>query len=191
MESLRVPLTAVVEGGIDIDTTVAGAALQPEGSKDLPIGDVRLTGTLRKIGEAYLLQGTISSRFTNPCDRCLETADIDVDIDVLWSFSEQRSEPEDGVEADSIEFDGDGDERGEHHIDGVEVNLGPKIWEELVLAAPTKYLCAISCKGLCPQCGANLNEGPCGCTEQSKPNNSGLAELANLFPDIAAESEKE
>lgn len=32
---------------------------------------------------------------------------------------------------------------------------------------PQRYLCREDCRGLCPTCGKNLNEGPCGCREDS------------------------
>jgi uncharacterized protein len=45
----------------------------------------------------------------------------------------------------------------------VELDLGEPIREELVLAAPTYTLCDPECKGLCPHCGADLNETTCDC----------------------------
>jgi uncharacterized protein len=47
--------------------------------------------------------------------------------------------------------------------EGDSVDLTPLIQEELVLALPTRPLCRETCKGLCPQCGANLNQQVCGC----------------------------
>ncbi len=43
------------------------------------------------------------------------------------------------------------------------VDLGPDIREEIILDYPLKPLCNCDCKGLCPRCGKNLNEGECGC----------------------------
>jgi len=42
-------------------------------------------------------------------------------------------------------------------------NLGPVLREEMVLAVPSLVLCRETCAGLCPRCGADLNQGPCGC----------------------------
>jgi uncharacterized protein len=41
--------------------------------------------------------------------------------------------------------------------------------EALLLRAPHFPLCSSECKGLCPQCGRNLNEGPCTCRPPPKP----------------------
>lgn len=44
-----------------------------------------------------------------------------------------------------------------------EVDLTPRIREDMILALPHKTLCRTDCRGLCPSCGANLNERSCGC----------------------------
>jgi uncharacterized protein len=41
--------------------------------------------------------------------------------------------------------------------------LTPLIREQMILALPTRPLCQEDCRGLCPRCGANLNERDCGC----------------------------
>lgn len=51
--------------------------------------------------------------------------------------------------------------------EGEEIDLGPLICEQFLLSLPTRPLCAEDCRGLCPHCGANLNQAECGCTENS------------------------
>ncbi|MCU0651778.1 MAG: DUF177 domain-containing protein [Candidatus Omnitrophica bacterium] len=43
------------------------------------------------------------------------------------------------------------------------IDLNPEIREEIILDYPVKPLCRNDCKGLCPKCGANLNEKKCNC----------------------------
>jgi uncharacterized protein len=50
-----------------------------------------------------------------------------------------------------------------------EINLGAFILSEMVLSLPLRYECKDGCKGLCPDCGKNLNEGDCGCTKETDP----------------------
>lgn len=49
---------------------------------------------------------------------------------------------------------------------GPEINIAALLWEELVLALPVKVLCSKDCKGLCPECGENLNFNVCPCNKQ-------------------------
>jgi uncharacterized protein len=43
------------------------------------------------------------------------------------------------------------------------LDLRPAVREEWLLAVPAFSVCREDCKGLCPKCGADLNEGPCDC----------------------------
>ena len=38
--------------------------------------------------------------------------------------------------------------------------------DDILLELPTKFLCKPDCKGLCSQCGQNLNLGDCGCNQR-------------------------
>ena len=40
-----------------------------------------------------------------------------------------------------------------------------------------QLLCREDCAGLCPTCGKNLNDGPCGCVKESDPRLAALAQL--------------
>jgi uncharacterized protein len=52
--------------------------------------------------------------------------------------------------------------------------------EQVLLALPLKIVCRDDCKGLCPQCGKNLNEGPCACVVQVEdPRWAALKEIRN------------
>lgn len=47
------------------------------------------------------------------------------------------------------------------------VNLGELAWEALITALPPAVFCLEECRGLCPQCGANLNKTVCGCKKET------------------------
>jgi uncharacterized protein len=49
-----------------------------------------------------------------------------------------------------------------------EVDITEDIREALILRLPHSPLCGESCKGLCIQCGKDLNEGPCGCRRREE-----------------------
>jgi len=59
--------------------------------------------------------------------------------------------------------DGRGDDLEFAVYDGDEVDLTPLVQEQVLLALPTRPLCKEDCRGLCPQCGINLNEHQCEC----------------------------
>ena len=68
-----------------------------------------------------------------------------------------------------------------------EIDLAELLREQFYLALPMKPLCAESCKGLCPQCGVNLNVETCACKPQwEDPRLAGLkALITDRKPDDA------
>jgi uncharacterized protein len=49
---------------------------------------------------------------------------------------------------------------------GRSLDLSSAVREEVILAMNSYVVCAPECRGLCPRCGKNLNEGPCDCAEE-------------------------
>lgn len=62
-------------------------------------------------------------------------------------------------------------------LDGTELDLDALLYDELIFAMDTKNLCDENCKGRCPKCGKNLNEGPCDCKPELDPRFAVLASL--------------
>ena len=57
------------------------------------------------------------------------------------------------------------------------LDLAQLTWEDLLLFLPSKLLCRDDCKGICPQCGKNLNEGTCECKKEIDPRFAALLDL--------------
>jgi uncharacterized protein len=92
----------------------------------------------------YSLRVRYGVRLHGPCMRCLEDAHADMDID-----------------AREIDQPGGGDDLTSPYVDGDELDLRSWARDALALALPTQIVCRADCAGLCPTCGANLNEaGP-------------------------------
>lgn len=110
-------------------------------------------------GGAFFVSGKVTGTGTCACSRCLEdvTRDFDGDIEAYLLI--------DGFDAHDMADDSD--DLGEDDFDTLPadhvVDLTPYIAAALMVDAPDMPLCTPDCAGLCPQCGANLNEGDCGC----------------------------
>lgn len=123
----------------------------------LPVAwEVEVTNT----GSALLVAGSARASGTCACSRCLEEAAYDFDASIEGFFL-----VEDGP-APALEGEED-DEPGEDEFDVLPadhiIDLAPLIEAALMVDAPQMPLCREDCAGLCATCGANLNEGPCGC----------------------------
>ena len=103
--------------------------------------------------EFYRAAETVCLRFfgsatvLTACDRCLADLELDMDLDETYYLF-----PENTPDVD-------------YFYSGEEIELDDFVRETLVMNMPGKVLCSEDCKGLCPKCGADLNQGKCGCTD--------------------------
>ena len=61
--------------------------------------------------------------------------------------------------------------------DSSQLDLDSIVREDVLLPLPIKFLCSEDCKGLCPHCGKDLNEGPCSCKKEVDPRLAALQQL--------------
>ena len=91
---------------------------------------------------------TGNATVTMPCDRCLSDVECTVDVESDYLIDEPENVPESETEC---------------FMNGYELDTELLIHNELTMGLPMKVLCKDDCKGLCPVCGRNRNEGECGC----------------------------
>ncbi len=152
---------------------ITGRILSPLKGKLLLIP--QLGGELR----GCLVRGRLTGEIMLPCDRCAE--DARVAIDSMFEDFEPfpADDPREGEEDDLLSGDA-ADKEITRLKDGVpQINPEALLWEEFSLALPMKPLCRPDCKGLCAECGQNLNVGDCSCgKDEGDPR---LAVLRNLM----------
>lgn len=118
--------------------------------------DIALTNT----GDGILAAGTVRGEAKTECDRCLGPASFEVASEVACYYL--KEEP-DGEVDDEEDF-------GLINAEDGTVDLAEAIQSSLIMDIPFVILCSDDCKGLCPSCGANLNEGDCGCVIEADPD---------------------
>jgi uncharacterized protein len=89
----------------------------------------------------YALRVRFAAGLTGPCMRCLEPA-----------------EPKVAVDAREVDQPGGGEELRSPYVEGEVLDLGAWARDAYALALPAQVVCREDCAGLCPKCGANLNE---------------------------------
>ncbi|MDD6651092.1 MAG: DUF177 domain-containing protein [Eggerthellales bacterium] len=112
--------------------------------------------TISNTGESLAVLGRVTGEGTCACARCLEpiTFDFEGDIEGYAFLQEPTEEELEGFEVDEYVVLAE---------DEKILDMEPLIRAALCLDAPLVPLCKDDCAGLCPTCGANLNEGPCDC----------------------------
>jgi uncharacterized protein len=121
-----------------------------------PETSVHVTGRLSAAGPGrFYWHGRIEGDVALECNRCLTETRSHVADEAHLIFAER--EDEDTEDPDVYLLD----------PNDRELDLRPALREEWVLAAPSFALCREDCKGLCPRCGKDLNDGSCTCEDVS------------------------
>ena len=112
------------------------------------------------------VQGTLTAGVDMLCSRCLKPVNEHLHIDFHEQFK-QGDQPEDVEEDDDTIY-----------VDEDQFDLKLYAEEAFLLNLPFIPLCSDTCKGLCPTCGHELNEGDCGCdNEVIDPRLAGLKDF--------------
>jgi uncharacterized protein len=138
---------------LEVEASPAGIGLA-EG--DWPEA-IRVGLSLDKAGEQVTVRGVVRTAARLECVRCLKTFDQAVETDLVV-YADRAGTSRHIVEEDDLERD----DYMKFH-DGRMLDVGEEVREALLLEIPMAPHCREDCRGLCPRCGADLNEGPCGC----------------------------
>ncbi len=125
-------------------------------------------------GDAFLVMGTVEGEAATACCRCLEPVSIPFMGEIEGYF---LIDPESGAAPDDMDED-------EFDVlsDDNKIDLEPLIVAALLLEAPMIPLCDDDCKGICLNCGVNLNEAECACSEEAEEE----VDEANPFAALKA-----
>ncbi len=146
-------------------------------------GPVHVDARLEKIERRVRVGAHGKAELTVPCGRCLAPVSIDLPLDFELTLV-PRDEYEDADGGEKEDHTGqvagsfDPHDAEEDVYNGKVIDLDPLLREQLVLSLPAYPVCREDCKGLCPVCGANLNERECGCDRHvPDPRWAGLEKL--------------
>jgi uncharacterized protein len=113
-------------------------------------------------GDMVEVQGKSTTRAKIPCSRCLSMQEVAVETHYELTFVKELPPVTENEDEDEVELSAE--DMGLVEFHGEEIDLREAIQEQVILALPLRALCDEACRGLCPQCGANLNEAGCQCS---------------------------
>ncbi|MFP4372640.1 MAG: YceD family protein [Halanaerobium sp.] len=105
--------------------------------------------------DSFVVEGKLKAELILSCSRCLQKYSSPVELDISEDVLKSEMEDEEELYLDEIVVD------------------------NIILSLPMKPLCSDNCKGICPKCGQDLNEGECDCeVEALDPR---LAKLKDFY----------
>ena len=127
------------------------------------LAPVMVTGAIKMNGRNFSLDLHYESKWTFLCGRCLDETEHVIEGDIERSIVKERNDAEDDLV----------------YVESAVIDLYDVIYNAIVLNLPQQVICDDNCKGLCPDCGVNLNAGTCTCVKDDIDPR--FAKLKNLF----------
>ena len=140
------------------------------------VSPVRLSGTYMITGETGVINAQAQTVVESRCARCLAPALTEVSAPVSEAFVRETEGEEPAEE--------------QYTYQGHVLDLTDAVRTSVLLEVPTRILCREDCKGLCDQCGANLNVTTCSCRKESLYRNPFQA-LAERMEEIIPTEDQE
>ena len=136
-------------------------------------GPVAFSGAYMLADETVIVRGTARAAIESPCARCLKPTTTDVEVELEEAFIRDKGQER---EADDDQYMYSG------HV----LELDEAVRTALLLELPSRILCKEDCKGMCCQCGADLNINECSCQKDLLHRNpfSALASLLNEDEEV-------
>lgn len=164
MNALRINVAGLLKetAGAARDYDIAAPARDLHGLIEdaRPIEDLVGRVRLMRTQQSVFVRGRLSTRLALECSRCLEEAQVAATFDVEAEYFPEvdvttgRGLPKPD---DDLAFTID-----QNH----ELDLAEAVRQHLLLELPMQAVCRETCEGLCPRCGANLNDGECDCAPE-------------------------
>ena len=158
-----------------VETFPVLAEMVAGGECEFPV-PIRTALRALRIGDLIEIDGDIETSVRLPCSRCLQPFKTPLKSRFALTYMRRATDVIEDTEAREVELSAE--DMGIVYFQGEKINLKDTIQEQVVMEFPLRALCKQDCKGLCPKCGADLNEDPCDCDRRSSPGK--FAVLENL-----------
>ncbi|WP_373213694.1 DUF177 domain-containing protein [Ruminococcus sp. 5_1_39BFAA] len=133
--------------------------------------ELTITNTGKRVLE---LTGTGRITVGIPCDRCLEQVSVDIPLQFQRKLDLKLTDEERVNDLDESSY-----------LTGMDLDVDQLVCLEVLMSWPLKVLCKEDCKGICSQCGKNLNDGPCGCVDEPKdPRMAAISDIFSKFKEV-------
>jgi uncharacterized protein len=163
IEDIKIPVDAIgdfgFENSLSFKPEILGEILLNDDIK--PLNPLNIHYVLTRQGEMIHAEVNIKSEVETQCSICLGSLKYPIDLNLTTDYLPALDDMQGDLEALR-----QSQEIGYYRKD---ICLGAFILSEIVLSMPIRYECKNSCKGLCPECGINLNEGLCSCEKKTDP----------------------
>ena len=152
---MRIALKRLTEGINHLQIAVPSEALDLEAPELRCASEIKAELTIARSEWVYSIKGSAFGSARLVCARCLTEFETELSAPLELIVQRQKMAPAEDA-GDEVKF---------ISPDADFVDLTDEVRDALLLAFPIKALCSEGCRGLCPFCGEDLNEGICTCQQ--------------------------
>lgn len=167
-----ISLSRLPADGLSFHHQYAAGELDTSGHEFEIVSLPEVTGRVDRAGMDMRVRGTVKSALIVACDRCL--TDVTIPVDAPFDLIYVPEDPGANHVGETELHDRDLDLVV---YENEQINVDDLALEQLELSLPTRALCREDCRGLCSQCGADLNFEQCKCQKPIDPRWQALADL--------------
>ena len=157
---MRIELENLEGGKGDFANVYQPEDLNPVDERVQIIEPAAVSGKVRLAGNEVFVNGHVKTRAQVECDRCLKPVELPVSADFALEYITGAEYESSSGAAELTEA-----EMSVSVFDGEAIDVDEIVKEQILLAVPTRMLCREDCKGICPECGIDLNSGECKCVK--------------------------
>lgn len=189
-------ISAVLPQGLHLSGDITGEDLALSETDAAVQGPLSVTLDLTKADSTVYVTGSLSGTVLRQCVRCLKEYDDSLDLWITACYVRQAVEagrpakssaPDKRRKGSEPEQEAEDAEEESYLYQGDQLDLAPMLREQVILSSPMQPLCRADCRGLCVQCGQDLNVRQCQCStepistpfrvlqDRKKPTGGGLA----------------
>ena len=142
------------EHEFNFETDAAGIGLDVKDFEGRPVFEnpIMTDVLMTKTSHVYHIKIKSAAEIRSPCDRCLEEVNRSLESSLELVYTDLKNRAEWGDDGEGIRL---------IDVQRNDIILDKDVADMLLLDLPSKVLCREDCKGLCVQCGTNLNEETC------------------------------
>ncbi|MFC2171320.1 DUF177 domain-containing protein [Acidobacteriota bacterium] len=169
-----IDLEKVRDDGISIERELNSLDFLGEYREVKEFSPIGVSFTLRPLGQnRFQLDGQLDGQAKGICSRCAE------DFEFVYKREFHLClEPSSDITEQNRDVEVAEDDVNLCYYTEKQFDLEQLIEEQITLALPIRLLCRDECKGVCPECGSNRNQGDCGCkTDDVDPRLAPLKKL--------------
>lgn len=172
MDLLTPKIADITREGLSVAGEVTGTEMGLTEADACIRGPLAVGLDLRAVDGTVCVTGVVEGTAVRQCVRCLKDFEAPIAFSVRVAYEREikatsvetrRADHRKGKAASVVEVDVGDQSDDTYHYTGDRLELAPMLREQLILATPMYPLCTEECRGLCPRCGKDLNDGPCQC----------------------------